>query len=604
MSKKFLLLLESQAHYEAYEAQKESLETHELLICCLSVTASNYCQKNRIRYILPEDCYTDEESDHYQGHSELKIKELVKGLNGYYHEKIGAKDDFLFDMGSYHFFILYHFFGALHFRAFFLWKVIEKFGVDRILIPCVPESAKSDRPFPVSLYPNCYLDLCLNSVYRDRVIPIPVDVIAVRQYSTLRMRIRSALGRTLRKFEIFNDYLNYSQSNIAFTFWSLLFGRDRSDILLIGAAGPWKYVFPDSRLTNRVHVISQSDALKLPPSEVRDWFFEWFNWKDDFCGFNVSAMGHYEMARVKILSERFISLHEETLKRLKKQKALIYAVAPYASEQYLLSVAKHLGIPRVCFQHGEMSLYYPGLWNEASELLYVSHYFSFGEQCSIQKTKSSEGVRGFKKAVSIGSPGLDKLKNQSASGGSYILFGSAKFLDYGGGFGSKYRDAALNEVQSLLVDYFERYLELNLGTAFIWKHNQERTVSQPLNAVKKIQIIREEKTFTDLLSAASIVILDRPSTTALEACITNKPIFVLIGKGSWYSLPAQLLRKRAVIAETPEQLCNVIDDYLNKGVYPADVTNREFVRAYGCHLDDGKCSDRAVTELINIIEGA
>lgn len=604
MSKTFLLLLETQAHYEAYEAQKESLETHELLICCLSVAASVYCKKNRILYILPEDCYTVEESDHYQEHSELKIKELVKRLNDYYHEKIGAKDGFLFDMGNYHFFMLYHFFGALHYRAFFLWKVIEKFGVDRILTPCEPESAKSDRPFPVYQYPNCYMDLCLNSVYREKVIPIPVDTIIVRQYSTLRTRVRSALGRTLRQFAIFNDYLNYSQSNIAFTFWSLLFGRDSSDILLIGSAGPWKYVFPDSRLKNRVHMISENDSVELPPSVVRDWFFEWFNWKDDFCGFTVSAMGHYEMARVKILSERFISLHEETLERLKKQKTLIYAVAPYALEQYLLSVAKHLAIPRVCFQHGEMSLYYPGLWNEASELLYISHYFSFGEQVSIQKTNSAAGVSGFKKAVSIGSPGLDKLKNQSADGRSYILFGSAKFLDYGGGFGSKYRDAALNEVQSLLVDYFEQYLQLNPGTAMIWKHNQERLVSQPLNAVKKIQIIREEKTFTDLLSAASIVILDRPSTTALEACITNKPIFVLIGKGSWYSLPEQLLKKRAVIADTPEKLRNAIDDYLNKGVYPADVTNREFVRAYGCHLDDGKCSDRAVTELINIIEGA
>ena len=250
-----------------------------------------------------------------------------------------------------------------------------------------------------------------------------------------------------------------------------------------------------------------------------------------------------------------------------------------------------------------MSLYYPGLWNYASEQLYISHYFSFGEEVSIEKANSAASVPGFKQAVNIGSPALDKIKNQSASEKSYILFASAKFLDYAGGFNPKYRDAALQEVQSLIIDYFEQYLKLNTGVAMIWKQNQERTVTQPLKTVEKIQIIREEKTFTDLLPDASIVILDRPSTTSLEVCMTNKPVFVILSSKNWYSLPEQLLKKRAVIAYTPKQLCNAVDDYLKKGVYMADVTNREFVKAYGCHLDDRKSSDRAATELINIIEG-
>ena len=214
------------------------------------------------------------------------------------------------------------------------------------------------------------------------------------------------------------------------------------------------------------------------------------------------------------------------------------------------------------------------------------------------------GPVGFKKAVSIGLPALDKCKNKSAAGGYYILYASSKFVDYGGGFVPRYCDKSVQDNQSLLVDYFEQYLQLNSGAAVIWKHNQERTVTQPLKTIKKIQIIREEKTFTDLLPAASIVILDRPSTTSLEACMTDKPIFVLIANRNWYPLPEQLLRKRAVIAYTPEHLCNAINDYLKKGVYPADVTNREFVRAYGCHLDDGKWSDRAVSGLINIMESA
>ena len=72
VSKLFLLLLESGVQYEAYVAPRESLETHELLICCLSVAVVDYCQKNGLRYILPEDCYTDEENNHYRDFSEQK----------------------------------------------------------------------------------------------------------------------------------------------------------------------------------------------------------------------------------------------------------------------------------------------------------------------------------------------------------------------------------------------------------------------------------------------------------------------------------------------------------------------------------------------------
>ena len=601
VSKLFLLLLESGVQYEAYVAQRERLETHELLICCLSVAVVDYCQKNGLRYILPEDCYTDEENNHYRDFSEQKIRGLVKRLNDYYHEKIGAKDGFLFDMGNYHFFMLYHFFGALHYRSFLLWKVIEKHNVDRILIPQEPKAADLTRPFPVSQYPNCYLELCRNSVYKKMIIPFPVETAVVRQYRTLRTVIRSALSKRLRKFRVFNDYLNHVQNNIAVKPWRLLFGRSNTDILLLDMAGPWKYVFPDPRLKYRVSAFSEPDEVNIPPNYVKDWFSEWFNWADVFCGFKVSALGYYEMARIKILAERFIASHKATLRRLKNQKAVIYAVAPYAWEQYLLSVAKHLGIPRVCFQHGEMSLYYPGLWNEASELLYISHYFSFGEQVSTEKANSAAGVQGFKEAVSIGSPALDTLKNKSAAGGSYILYASSKLFDYGVGFVSRYCDKSVKDNQTLLVDYFEQYLQLNPGTAVIWKHNQERLTGQPPKTVKKIQIIREEKTFTELLPAASIVILDRPSTTSLEACMTDKPLFVLIANRNWYPLPEQLLKKRAVIAHTPNQLRDAIDNYLTKGVYPADVRNREFVRAYGCHLDDGLSACRAADELLRLI---
>ncbi len=603
LKKVYLLLLETQEQYQAYVEQKESLETHELSICCLSVAAIDYCKKNEIQFLLPEDCYTDEESDHYRDLSEQKIRELVKSLNNFYHQKFGANDGFLFDMGNYHFFMLYHFYGALHYRAFFLWKIIKKHNVDRILIPQEPKTTSVTRLFPVSQYPNCYLDLCLNSVYMEKIIPLPMKSVVVRSYASPRTKLRSVIGKTFRKFRIFNDYLNHVQQNIVVSPWSLIFNRSRTKVLLLGSAGPWKHVFPDPRLKNNVSVFFEADEVSLVRGDIKNWFSEWFNWNDVFCGFEVSALGFYEMTRIKVLSEKFVASHRKTLKRIKQQNALIYSGSPYASQQYFLSVAKHLGIPRVCFQHGEMSLYHPGLWCASSELLYISHYFSYGDQVSQEKTRSAAAVPGFDKAISIGSPALDKLKKTALQEKDCILYASAKFLNYSASFVPRYIDVAVKDSHDLLIDYFEQYLDMNPGSQVIWKHNQERLTAQATKNVQKVIVIREEKAFTELLPEARIVVLDRPSTTSLEACMTRKPLFVLLANRNWYSLPEELLRKRAVIAYTVLELREAIDKFLTKGVYPADVTNKEFVMAYGCHLDDGLSTHRAVGELFGVMAG-
>jgi hypothetical protein len=601
VNKLFLLLLEDKAQYEAYISYKQRLEAHRLLICCLSVEAVDSCKKRGLEFILPEDCYTDEMRNHYRELSEWKIKTLVEQLNNYYHEKIGVKNGFSFEMGNYHYFMLYHFFGALHYRAFFLWKVIENKKVDGILVFREEKSPGSYRPFPVSQYPNCYLDLCLNSRYREKVITIPTKSRTVRQHATFRMRMRGTIGRFLRKINLFDDYLNHHSNNVAISLWYFFFGRPSADFLLVGHAGPWGHVFQDMRLRDKVTVVNDTDYVDTKEIVLRDWFFEWFNWRDEFCGFNVSALGHYEMSRIKVLCEKFIKNHEITKCNVINRKALIYAVAPYASEQYILSVAKHLGKPRVCFQHGEMALYPPGLWNEASELLYVSDYFSFGEKVSEEKTNSAKAIDGFKRAHSIGSPALDKLKGVEHSADGYILYGSSKFHNYAGGFLYRYIDIDLMNNHNSLVDYFEDYLDSNPNQQVYWKYNPDHLTQKPLTATRRIRVIKDQTSFVDLLSRARFVVLDRPSTTSLEACMTNRPVFVLLSGKNWYESSERLLKRRAVVAYTPDALREAIDDYVKKGIYPADPEDREFVKAYGCYLDDGRSADRAVTKLLNLV---
>jgi hypothetical protein len=600
---KYLLLLESPAQYNAYLESKRSFESHELLICCLSISAIHFCNELNLTYFLPEDCFTKEDNDEYQQLSEKKIKELVHSLNEFYHKLYSDGHGFKFDMGNYHFFMLYHFFGALHYRAFILFNIFEKCKMDRIIVLEEKEASKKIRPFPISQYPNCYLELCENSIYKEKLIVIPISTKVEKKYHTPKIFIREILSSFFRKSSFINDFLNFTGSNIKMSKWKFIFNRYRTDILLLGAPGPWKYILPNTVLYNKVSVLYEGEEELIYSKDIiRNWFNEWFSWEDIFLGFNVGKLAYYEMARIKIISERIYANHQFNFKRLCQYKGVIFAVAPYPFEEYILSLAKFLKIPRICFQHGEMSLYYPGLWNEASELMYASHYFSYGENVSVEKFASAKKINNQIKTVSIGSPALEILRNESSKTRCDILYASSKFINYSAGFVARYTDINLYKAQEQLLSYFEDYLKINPDKVVVWKQNQERLTGQPVHKVCKVRTIREEFTFTQLLSDAQIVILDRPSTTSLEACVTDKPLFVLISSRNWFPLPEKLLRKRAIVSYTPEELLKSVDLYLNSGIYDADVNNREFVVAYGSHLDDGKGHFRTLRELNKIIK--
>jgi hypothetical protein len=599
--KKYLLLLSSNSEYADYLIFKKTQQVHKLQICCMTIDAIHFCKINNLKYIIPDDFYTKDELELNRTNSENIIKNLVKKINEFYTVNFQKQFSFNFEMGNYHYFMLYHFLGALHYRAFILKNVFDKIEIDNILIPQEEKDIKK-RPFPVSQYKNCNLDLCLNSKYKNKVIIVPVLNSVNREYKTLKSKIRRILTSNLRKLNFVNNYLNVKQNNIIRSFYKIIFNINKAEILLLGIAGPWKYILGEKYFHNKVNIIYDIEEVEIPHDQVHDWFFEWFNWKDDFLEFDISALFKFEMGRVKILSEQIMAMHYKTLKSLKETKCILFTVAPYSKQQYILSLAKSIGIPRICFQHGEMSLYYSGLWDEASELIYASHYFSYGHEVSKEKKSSAAKMGNEIKTIIVGAPSLDRIKNLNPKKTNFnVLYASSKFLNYSGGFISRYADISVMNNQNKLIEFFEEHLLNHSEDNVIWKLNQERKTSQPIVKAKLVKVIIEEKTFLELIQDSNLIILDRPSTTSLEACMTKIPLFVLLANKNWYELPEKLLRKRAVVCYTTDELLISIQKYMKDAFYPADVNNREFVKEYGCYLDDGDAVSRASNYLKKII---
>ena len=593
-----LILLESHAEYEDYELIKNTLPNHHLLICCLTQSAVYFCKKKNLNYSLPEDYFTDMQLKECRESSEWTIKQLVLKLNDFYHKKIGPIDGFKFEMGNYHFFKLYHFFGALHYRAFILSRIIEELRPDKILIAQHRSVAKNIRLFPVSAYKNCYLDLLLSSIYSEKVIPLRVKYEIKTSQFNLKIKARNYFVGLLRRFPPVCRFIDYKKNSINFSILNLLYLNRKKKILLLGEGGPWKKAFNDLSLRDEIDVLSDANKVSIPGDGYKNWFSIYINWEDHFCGFTVSDLAIHEMSRIKVLSEEFIAGHKKVVGRLKRNtKMVMYLVAPYARQQYILSVAKYLGLPRVCCQHGEMSLYDNALWGVTSELLYASHYFSYGNSVSQSKIEESKATIESMKAISIGSIALDQLRFSSNTVQGYILYASSKYMSYACGFVTRYADEYVNKNKRKLIEYFEKYLIENKQSQVIWKLNPEIRGEIPSIKTRLVKTVSDKKNFIDLLPDASFVILDRPSTTALEACMTNKPIFALLANKNWFPKPLLLFKKRAIVAYTTEELISKIDLYLTNGTYDADVNNREFIREYGAHLDDGLSINRFVSEL-------
>ena len=603
--KKVLILLENEQQYKEYVRRRDEFADWEQVICALTPLAMYYCEMEKLPFILPEKCFSEEEYYINKKISEERIKKLISLLNEWSsalsHEQVG----FATEIGNYFAFMLYNFFGSLHYRAFFLSSIIESEKPDRVIVFKIKmDSSINDGFFLV--YGNCYSDLLLNSIYQDICVHIPYD----NQVSTKKVNLKSSIKKIAKRVVsiipgMMEQYL-LCRSDIGCTLFRNLGRRYKKRLLVVGSLYGWEYALSQPKIASDT-CISLLSEFNIPQANKRlesDLFGEWFGWEDKFAGFNLTPLTCQQMARVKYGFDEIAKSHHRISKWLLKFDVVVAAVSPYPFQNYILHRAKSLGKPVVFYQHGEMNLYPDSLWSEFSELLYLDYYLSFGEGVNSKYLPYTGNLRNFKGPISIGSASLDQLRDIRKLTGRYILYASTKYLSNSTPFIDVIGiDNKLYQAQKKILKYLEGLASEGRRYNIVWKLTNNPFTDEVLfdYSNSKIKIVRLEKNFVELIPDATLVVLDLASTTCLEVCATDKPLFVFMGSTKWFKEPKELLRKRAVVAESPEALVEEIDRYIKTGHYPADVKNREFIRAYGTHLDDGRSAERAADFLLSLM---
>lgn len=284
----------------------------------------------------------------------------------------------------------------------------------------------------------------------------------------------------------------------------------------------------------------------------------------------------------------------------------------------LLQAAAMRSIPRLIYQHGSaariaVSEFYPYLLHSERFLVYgkgtAEHLQRNGPSCGDARAE----------VVPVGSSRLDALRARmnprrvevlrarlhGNDNRPIILYVPTIMGISGKGLSVEtgYADVSYFELQERIIRLFARFPSVNL----LYKEIPSHDVWNPIPDLIQREIPTGRAVLApplaELVWAVDAIILDHVSTALGEALLTRKRLVVyspnLAGHAFEPPEAQVLLRKRAIVAETPDEFVEVVRTFLSTNDFTEmNAPNDGFLRAYSTHLNDGSSAERAVNEIL------
>lgn len=297
--------------------------------------------------------------------------------------------------------------------------------------------------------------------------------------------------------------------------------------------------------------------------------------------------------------------------RAKRVKAILTTGLPSPVAHASIAAAHSLGLPIITWVHNGPIGHYEHLVGphndfEGSDLCLVG---GVRGAATYEQRGQSLGCR----IVPVGSASLDMISATSRGkrGVNCADRGTAKLLYAPTHFNRNCRYYAIKDL--IFSDRFYLRAQLDLLEQLARLPDIERIcklhpsfemVDPPwvhLAMGQDFKIIKNEMTFPELLAEADVIVLDSFYTTMMQTLATEKPLFLLLPKAPIFIEGAvdALKRRAACFFELPEMIA-ALEGWLAGGRYPADVSNRAFLRDFATFLDDGSSASRAVDYVLNI----
>ena len=165
-----------------------------------------------------------------------------------------------------------------------------------------------------------------------------------------------------------------------------------------------------------------------------------------------------------------------------------------------------------------------------------------------------------------------------------------------------FRHCRIFDLRCKVAEFFNNHPEVHFSYKAFLSDGHDPTLEMLKETCPKCSII-DNIPLTELQWAADLLIHEIPSTGMYEGLVTDKPMIVYVNRIYGMSDEVKnMLEKRVRVAENNDELIEKIKQFLDIGNFsPLGDPNREFVKAFCTHLDDGQSAIRAADAISNIV---
>lgn len=508
-----------------------------------------------------------------------RVDALISQLNDY---SIGLNPNEKIEIGNYYAFQLWVIIGQIHHNHFIIKSIFKSINPERLLIYTSRFNSifMEYRPNPDSILAEMFTK---SGYFDEKKMVIKVVKEKSKNYS-LKSKILSCLPTVISRILKETRMKRSVERNNK---------NAKNQLLVVGAPYEWMKISQYESFTNNysLHYMRQlSITFKSESSKIIKSII------NKSITYNGSPVFNLSLLSDKIESDLsfFIQNQEKTQNELKQFKAVVSSVFVFPWENYIAHMAAKLNKPVILWQHGEKGSFCD-ITIPYTEIKNTTHYFSYGPAVKMMEFKS---YLGKDRLIAVETVGTLTKNEKFNGGGRDILYATGKWFKTASPFlGKSDWDYRLYNKQKTILEFLN---SITTDNSIIFKANNSIGLNEVPHSYPRIKF--EYKTpFMELLKNSKIIILDTPNTTLVQACSTKLPIFVVDDSFEYYSEFKSLINKRVIWCETPRELVSKLKDFIESGIYEADLNNEEYINSYSVKFENEEIAAKATSLLRDII---
>lgn len=502
-----------------------------------------------------------------------------------------------FNAARDNFYFIKMLYDGLHIRAMALKQIIEKEKPDKIVV-FTDEESQSDIRYPFGESDNIYAMLLKTGKFKTeyvilkrpkaprrrtegekkiREIPQPIyNILYCMKYRGIWTGIKTLIYTIKNKIVGGKTLITLSKYNYSWQHIIPELTKNGFDIVTIDLS---EFMAP-----------FKGEPTKNLEAAKKYCIVNGIDFSDPFLKILKKKIAVYDSTK--------IAIYQATKRIIKAYKpyAFVGSIKSTSTEHIIARTASDYWIPVITWQHGAA---YPPNYSRMipfNEMMNSDVHFTFGE--GYARFDRKFGCR----IIPVGSYDLERLffstgKRKKEFDILYVTASYAGNLLYS----STSTDNKLWKAQKEILDMLAKQKHLKVAVKLHPNSKDDHVIYKYLGE-ENIEIFKDERTYRDIMRHSKVVIVDYPSTTMLEAMAAGKEMFVLSDQVKLTEEQKELLRKRVYLYETPGELKEAIQKYVNGEIIdnPPERTNNEFLIRYGTHTLDKRVAERVIKSLKEI----